>query len=573
MNLDSTVCWDPGSDKVYGPHKNMMVIFARGLVYQWKHPIFYDYDIKLTPEVINNIIKELHNVGLNVVSLTCDNAPNNIGLWNQLGISIDNTSFPNPVTQDPVFIFSDPPHLIKLLRNHLLDSGFKLKNGEIVNKQLYLSLLQIVNSEVRECHKLTEKHIYVKNCERQNVRLAFETLSNSVANAIERYLPHHKEASKFIKLANDAFDLLNARNSNEQTATKAPYGKYYDVQTKILDDFKYEIMNMSVIHPRLKSLRPFQKGIIITINSLRGLYKHLQEKIGLNFIITKNINQDIAENAFSILRGIGGFKDHPNSVDAKYRLRMLCISWHMLKPSQNSPVEEHCDNEPKHLPLLKMVTPKKKAEDTVCKEIYDKYEEIQSELGQINYELSAMNWSEVNSQMSPAELCELNGQEYLLGFLVKKFQNKFPDLKLSPAESLRTPQSYTQTISDGNLVVPSYDLMNQFRKWEVYFRAYHNSSDNKWKINRDFQVIERLAEILSNEFPETPKEIIAYYSRVRTFIRIDYLNMKLQRQKSFARNHRKIVQFARSGIPLDNSEDEEMETEPVSHILDHNYLC
>jgi len=82
MSLDGSVCNDPGLDKIYGPHKNLLVAFARGLFGKWKQPVYYGFDDKLGNNKVLNIITSLHDAGINVVATTCDNAPTNKGIWN-----------------------------------------------------------------------------------------------------------------------------------------------------------------------------------------------------------------------------------------------------------------------------------------------------------------------------------------------------------------------------------------------------------------------------------------------------------------------------------------------------------
>jgi len=47
--------------------------------------------------------------------------PSNVGLWHNLGISIEKISFEHPITKSNIYAFADAPHLLKLARNHFLD--------------------------------------------------------------------------------------------------------------------------------------------------------------------------------------------------------------------------------------------------------------------------------------------------------------------------------------------------------------------------------------------------------------------------------------------------------------------
>jgi hypothetical protein len=51
------------------------------------------------------------------------------------------------------------------------------------------------------------------------------------------------------------------------------------------------------------------------------MYKYLQETYKLEYIVTYRLNQDVLENFFSYIRGMGGANEHPSPLDIKYRLR------------------------------------------------------------------------------------------------------------------------------------------------------------------------------------------------------------------------------------------------------------
>lgn len=71
-----------------------------------------------------------------------------------------------------MYIFGDAPHLIKLIRNHFLDSGFSV-DGKILTKSVLLEIIQITkSSDLNIAYTITERHLNVKPIERQKVKLA-----------------------------------------------------------------------------------------------------------------------------------------------------------------------------------------------------------------------------------------------------------------------------------------------------------------------------------------------------------------------------------------------------------------
>ena len=77
-----------------------------------------------------NIIRRIQNAGFHVVSVSTDMHQGNQGLARKLGVTTENPRFPNPSKNRSgqyIYWFYDAPHLLKLMRNWLLDDGFKLE--------------------------------------------------------------------------------------------------------------------------------------------------------------------------------------------------------------------------------------------------------------------------------------------------------------------------------------------------------------------------------------------------------------------------------------------------------------
>ncbi|XP_029345847.1 uncharacterized protein LOC115034159 [Acyrthosiphon pisum] len=183
--ISKRICFDKKNEQVIGPHKSVQTVIARGLTNNWKQPIYYNFDERMTKEILYKIIEELSEIGFNVVGIVSDSGSTNVGLWKSLDISIDNTSFEHPKTNARIHVFADVPHLLKLARNHLLDSGFILPNGKFIGKNILHELLNInYGKDYKFAHKLSERHLFVEGSGRMNVRLAANVFSNSVSKAI-----------------------------------------------------------------------------------------------------------------------------------------------------------------------------------------------------------------------------------------------------------------------------------------------------------------------------------------------------------------------------------------------------
>lgn len=82
-------------------------------------------------------------IGFQVIGVVSDMGGFNQAVWKQLNITPDISFFLNPFDDKrKVYYFADIPHLIKLMRNHFVDSGFLVENGEMLNKTVIEKLLQ-----------------------------------------------------------------------------------------------------------------------------------------------------------------------------------------------------------------------------------------------------------------------------------------------------------------------------------------------------------------------------------------------------------------------------------------------
>lgn len=75
----------------------------------------------------------------------------------------------------------------------------------------------------------------------------------------------------------------------------------------------------------LNSLQIFQKGILMSITSIKGLRNEMERKFGRNWILTHRTNQDCLENFFSQMRYRNGPNDHPSPVECIYNIKQIIL--------------------------------------------------------------------------------------------------------------------------------------------------------------------------------------------------------------------------------------------------------
>ena len=450
-------------------------------------------------------------------------------MWKTLGVSAEDAKklqshFFHPVTNAKVWVFSDLPHLMKLLRNNVMDHGITLASGEKLTYLDFKKLIQLDNSELRVCHKLTKKHLDCKNQERMRVHMAFEVFSNTVATAMRQHFPQKEEASKFIKLVNDCGDILNSRypTNTSKNIWKVPFGvsPYEEQQISKLKEL-YEAIRSMRVGKRKQALYPFQKGFLLTINSTMCLLSDL--KIAYpkcQYLLTARLNQDYIENFFSLIRGIGGFHMNPNPTETMSRLKAVALSQNLKHSNNISVRQEDIETESKGKIASLFFDFEQESihflENTEIQEL----EEMK---------LNSESWSEFNYNLTSKQNCEFGGKEYIAGFLASKFVLQYPELALPIEGFERTPKSWTQKLSYGNFTVPSPEWVSEFIKLDQEFRSFHAratefSCNEMLQLDTAPNVLSRLSTFLAKKFKNIPLNLIKRFAKTRTMIRINHNN-------------------------------------------------
>ena len=166
----------------------------------------------------------LHEHGVNIHSFTYDGDRVNIAMVHALGANtrLDSLQqklfFPHPVTGHRIFLFPDPCHMLKNVRNAFADAGpFYDTESRKIDWAHILALARIQENEKVYAAKITPRHTNVKE-NKMKVRLAAQILSNSVREALllldtsgQVTNESLQGTAEFCGIFNDAFDILNCR--------------------------------------------------------------------------------------------------------------------------------------------------------------------------------------------------------------------------------------------------------------------------------------------------------------------------------------------------------------------------
>ena len=183
-----------------------------------------------------------------------------------------------------------------------------------LNLQVLENLLAEDNGETRILHKINpETHLYCKKSSRQRVRTAAQLLSQCTARALT-FVFGEKMATQTI---NDWFDVMNSRRMYDKKPLSCAFGVHLKEQVQALENMEYLIKSMKINNKTF--MLPFQKGILMSIKAIQGLYEVLHSSHGIEFLFSTHVNQDNLENLFSRLRALTSNYQHPSPVEVLHR--------------------------------------------------------------------------------------------------------------------------------------------------------------------------------------------------------------------------------------------------------------
>ena len=133
--------------------------------------------MKICKDIYFRIVIAVEEAGYSTVATVCDMGGQNPLLWRQLGLGIVCTLCENRVDESrEIFFFADAPHLLKLLRNHMINQGLKVSFANAIPQELdvskktfqvdndiFLSLLRLDGRELKLCHKISMEHFDISD--------------------------------------------------------------------------------------------------------------------------------------------------------------------------------------------------------------------------------------------------------------------------------------------------------------------------------------------------------------------------------------------------------------------------
>lgn len=311
--------------------KNAIVFLLNGVNIKFTMPIAFYFIETLTGAEKMNLLKEIiiaiSACGVRVLSITFDGFSTNFTMCELLNVCFDvddcRPYFFLPGDDRKIYIILDPSHMEKLARNCVAGNKFLLTEDMSKIEWRYFESLENLRTEKNFAltHKLNKKHMQWGRA-KMNVRLAVETLSNSVADSMQHLMDRNFEEFAgatatvgFIRTMNDIFDIMNSKRILSSNSFKSAINPLN--QAEIFERFDDAIAYLRtlklpsgqlVISARTKTAF---RGFVINMITLKAIYEECVESGLMQFLPTFSFSQDHVESFFGRIRSMNGYNDNP----------------------------------------------------------------------------------------------------------------------------------------------------------------------------------------------------------------------------------------------------------------------
>lgn len=368
--------------------KQAIVFLLNGITVNFEFPVAYYFISELNAaqrkELLNEIIATVTKCGIKITNCTFDGHSCNVPAFEMLGAFLKwktngknqhfQTFIVNPINNERIYIILDPSHMEKLVRNQLASCKvFFDENGDKIEWRYIEALYEYSIKNNFHSHKLTKKHIDWKR-HAMNVRIAVETLSESVAKSIQflmdKKIPEFQGAQPtidFIRRMDKLFDCFNSRHSKDKNIFKRTLSAenqrivfdFFDETIEYFSSLKVEVsfyrkeknegteknesgkskselkkdrvVDRVEIRPILHTCHKTGfRGFIISMTSVKEMFKeYVENEHYFNSIPTYNLLQDVLEMMFARIRSCGGFNNNPNVFQFKGAFRKVVCNMKM----------------------------------------------------------------------------------------------------------------------------------------------------------------------------------------------------------------------------------------------------
>ncbi|RVE48289.1 hypothetical protein evm_007040 [Chilo suppressalis] len=371
MSLSPQVHYDRVNDKLKGftdfdnnqIADHVLVFMIKGVKANYKQPVAYYFTNSINKWILKNliaeVIKKLQETGLTVLCTVCDQGAANVGAINEL-IQDSKTKYFRAgkawrhdffeVNKKQIIPLFDVPHMIKGLRNNLLNKNLIYTDYNDENKQKIVKWEYFQRvfeadkclGELRCLYKLTEEHLNPDKIKKMRVKNAAQIFSHSVAvvtghlSARNLVAEECRQIIPFVSMIDKLFDSLNSSTLYIPNGKiykgcvrkNSPHHQLWQNAIKLLKTMKFIIGKKDNTNKIrfVESVTPTIKNFIRTLEGFQALWTVLSQKYSFDCMLTRHFNQDPLENFFGNIRSCGVRNVAPNCISFEGAYKSLLLN-------------------------------------------------------------------------------------------------------------------------------------------------------------------------------------------------------------------------------------------------------
>ena len=210
----------------------------------------------------------MESIGLKVVAVVSDLGSNFQKFISDLGVTPTRPWFVQNGAK--IFYLYDPPHIIKAIRNNLINYNFHF-SGKVAS---WSDITTVYNHDktlpIRLCPKLTDRYMQPNGFQKMRVKYATQTLSHTVSAAVETYMSLGRLPSsacgtaELVSKLDQTFDCLNSSTFNSPKVLRRPI-THNSPHEKFLQEMLTFIPNIKVIN------KDTTKDVTSTLKCMKAL--------------------------------------------------------------------------------------------------------------------------------------------------------------------------------------------------------------------------------------------------------------------------------------------------------------
>lgn len=286
-------------------------------------------------------VEHVQQTGFHVKFVTCDQDGTNRAVFKALHMTEDKPVF--SVNNVDIHLLYDAPHLLKSVRNNL--RKYDLQVGEKLVSWHYVRDFYDKDKHqgIRLAPKLTDSHIEKCGYSDMKVKYAAQIFSRTVAAGVYThaslgYLPPEAVyTGEFIQNIDKLFDTFNNSSMYHYKEGRCALSAT-SCHNAFLNDMKEYLKSWKFLTSKRVQIYCV-KGWIANINALQNLWPQINN-YGMQFLMTRRLNQDPLEHLLGVIRSRFGNCEHPTTKGVTTALK-TAVTNDLLHP----PTTGNCESD------------------------------------------------------------------------------------------------------------------------------------------------------------------------------------------------------------------------------------